>query len=150
MFFRIVTGVTQHFESRITEWAMSVTIVWWGTRLLDPSNPWNSAAWAKMLFWMPETAWGTLCVCLGLLRLVALTINGTFADTAYSKFSPHVRGVTAVLGATVWFMVFLSVSSVPSSSSGIYQLPLGLDLWCVFHAWREVGRARATRDGMVR
>lgn len=150
MFFRIVLGVSRHFESRITEWAMGGTIMWWGAKLIGPENVWHdSAPWAEMLRWLPENTWGWVCIVLGLLRLIALTVNGTFADTAYSRFSPHVRGITAIAGATVWFMIFVSVSAVPTAGSGIYQLPLVLDLWCVFHAWREVGRARAKRDGLV-
>jgi hypothetical protein len=148
MFIRIVTGIRDHFESRVTEWIMGASITWYGLRLVGPENAWsNPEAWAGMTRIMSEDAWGWVCIGLGLIRLVALVINGTFANTAYSRFSPHVRGVSAVLGAGFWFMVFLSVSVASTSGSGIYQLPLVLDCWCVYHAFRDTGRARAARDG---
>jgi hypothetical protein len=150
MFFRIVTGIASHFESRLPEWVMAGTIAWWGLKLVGEENAWsNPQAWSNMLTLMPENAWGWLCVGLGLTRLLALAINGTFSDTAYSRFSPHIRGLCAIAGAWLWLMVFISVSAVSTSGSGIYQLPLALDVWCIFHAWRDVGRAKAARDGTV-
>lgn len=148
MFIRIVTGIKSHFEARFSEWVMGATMTWYGLHLAGKSTAWpNPAAWQGMLEHAPENAWGWLCIALGILRLLALAINGTFANTAYSRYSPHVRGVTAVLGATFWFMVFMSVSAVSSSESGIYQLPLVIDLWCVWHAWRDTGRVGAAKNG---
>lgn len=148
MIIRIAVGIRDHFEQRVVEWVMGVTAVWWGSKLVGPNDAWaNPEAWAGMLHWMPENAWGWNCIAIGIARLMALAINGTFANTAYSRFSPVVRGVSAILGATLWFMVFLSVSAVSTSGSGIYQLPLVLDLWCVYYASRDTGREWAPRHG---
>jgi hypothetical protein len=96
MFIRIVTGITSHFPERVIEWIMGVTLIWWGSKLVGPADAWsNPAAWQGMLMWMSEDAWGWNCTGLGVARLLALAINGTFADTLYSRFSPLVRGVSA-------------------------------------------------------
>lgn len=148
MFFRIVTGIKSHFEERVIEWVMGATLVWWGSKLVGDNIAWtNKIAWAGMLQWMTEEAWGWNCIGLGIARLLALAVNGTFSDTVYSRFSPVVRGLSAVLSATLWFLVLLSVSAISSSGSGIYQLPLVLELWCVFHAWRETGRVWKIEHG---
>ena len=63
-------------------------------------------------------------------------VNGTFADTWYSRISPWVRATTAGAGATIWFIVFLSASAANTSGAGIYQLPLILGLWCSLHVVR--------------
>lgn len=148
MFIRIVTGIRTHFEARVVEWVMGGTLIWWGSKLVGPNDAWsNPDAWAGMLLWMDENTWGWNCIGLGIARLLALGVNGTFADTLYSRFSPVVRGLSAGLSATLWFLVFLSVSAVSTSGSGIYQLPLVLELWCVIHAWRDSGRAWKTDHG---
>lgn len=143
MFIRVVTGITRHLPERALEWIMAFNIIWWGWKLTAPTTQWtNSAAWEFMLsFGISETGWGWLCVGIGGARVLALVVNGTFADTWYSAVSPWVRGITAGAGATVWFMVFLSVSAVQTSGSGIYQLPMVLDLWCSIHVLFRLGRA---------
>ena len=151
MFIRIVTGIRDHFESRIVEWVMGAAILNYGLGLVSPGTAWtNPDPWRVLAYYAPENAWGWLCVLLGLLRLIALVVNGTFADTAYSRFSPHVRGVTALGALGFWMMVLLSVSASGSIGSRIYILPLVLEVWCIFHAWRDTGRAKAARDGMAR
>lgn len=151
MFFRIVTGITTHFEARIVEWVMGAVILNYGLGLVGKADAWTSpTAWAAMAYYMPENAWGWLCIAIGLVRLLALAVNGTFADTAYSRYSPHVRGVTALAGLGFWIMVLLSVSSSGSIGTRIYLLPFVLEVWCIFHAWRDTGRARAARDGLAR
>lgn len=143
MFIRVVTGIQRHFPERVLEWVMAVNLVWWGSRLTAPSIQWsNTDAWSFMLSLGPtEETWGWICVAIGTLRLLALIINGTFADTWYSAVSPWVRGVTAGMGAVVWFIVYLSVSAANTSGAGIYQLPLVLDLWCSLHVLFTIGRA---------
>ncbi len=142
MFIRIATGVRTHFPDRWIEWLMAGTMIWWGWKLTDPATQWaNVQAWRFMTLFWSEEAWGWLCVFIGALRFLALVINGTFADTWYSKASPWVRALTAGLGAIVWFMVMLSVSASNTSGAGIYHLPLFLDLWCSLHVFFRTGRA---------
>ncbi len=142
MFIRVVSGVQSHFVERAIEWICAVNLIWWGSKLTGPNDAWsNVQAWAFMLSWFSENAWGWIFISLGWLRILALIINGTFANTWYSDASPWVRGVGAGLSATLWFMVFLSVSAVQTSGSGIYQLPLVLDLWCSFRVIYLIGRA---------
>jgi hypothetical protein len=141
MFLRIVTGIQSHFEARFVEWVMAVCITFWGWTLIGANDAWsNREAWAGMLRLADEETWGLICVGAGAAWLVALTINGTFAHTAYSRYSPHVRGTMAIASAMIWFQVYMSVVTAGTSGSGIYPLPLALSIWCVFHAWRDIGR----------
>lgn len=155
MFLRVVTGVRQHFDDRVVEWAMAFTGMFWGWTLAQPSTAWvNESAWMGMtrmaaLFGVaPEGAedfWGLLCMIGGGFWLVALTVNGTFADTAYSRYSPLVRGLAAIGAVFVWWQVVMSVSAAQTSGSGIYPLPLALSVWCVRNAWRDIGEERRSR-----
>ena len=114
----------------------------WGLNLVGEATAWtNREAWAGMLRIASEQTWGTVCIFAGSLWLLALTINGTFANTWYSRYSPVVRGCMAITAAMIWFQVYMSVVTAQTSGSGIYPLPLALSIWCVFHAWRDIGRA---------
>lgn len=147
MFLRIVTGVKTHFEARFSEWLAAVSLTFWGNRIAAESVAFtNPEAWAGLLRYMPENAWGYLCIAAGTAWLMALTVNGTFANTVYSKYSPTVRGVCAIVSAVIWLQVNLSVFAANSSGTGIYPLPLILSVWCVFHAWRDDGRYSTARS----
>lgn len=148
VFLRIYTGIRDHFAVRVAEWAMGLYLLNYGLGLLSRDGGWtNPAAWAGMTQYMPQQGWALVCITIGLARLLALAINGTFADTLYARWSPLVRGVAALASATFWFMVILSLSAVPSVGSRTYMLPLFLEIWCIFHAWRDDGRQRSRNRG---
>jgi len=141
MIIRIVTGVRRHFEARFVEWAMATCLTFWGLNLAGEGRAWSNAeAWAGMTRLASEDTWGWICVTAGAAWLLALTVNGTFANTWYSRYSPLVRGLAAIVAAMIWFQVYTSVVAAQTSGSGIYPLPLALSIWCVFHAWRDIGR----------
>lgn len=147
MFIRVVTGIAEHFDVRFPEWLGAGILIWWGGNLvLTPVSWTNPGAWSLMLSMLSEDNWGLVCVAAGCFWATALTVNGTFADTAYTRFSPNVRGLCALLSAAIWFLAFMSVLTAESSGRGIYILPLAMSVWCVFNAWRDVGRARSSRD----
>jgi hypothetical protein len=151
VFLRVVTGIRDHFEERFLEWCMAATATYWGWTVAQPGEAWtNKAAWAGMLRLAPEDTWGMLCMFAGGFWLLALAVNGTFADTVYARHSPKVRGVAAFGSAVVWFEVVLSISAVQTAGSGIYPLPLALSIWCVFNAWRDVGYERRARHARHR
>jgi hypothetical protein len=148
---RAINGVREHFDTRITEWAMALMLGSWGLNLLDPAVSFSfaPAAWKNLIavpFMDNEFKWGWAAIFLGAARTVALILNGTFPGTVYSRYSPNVRALVAFLGALIWFQVAMSVGAVPSPGRLTYLLPLTLEIWCVFHASRDTGRARAQRD----
>lgn len=150
MIIQIVTGVRKHFADRLPEWAMAICALIWGLGVSAPDISFgNTEAWAGLLRIMPEDAWGLLAVAIGTARIAALTINGTFYETAYSRYSPHVRAASAMVGTFLWLQVWLSVSVTPNPGRGIYLLPLALEIYSVFHAMRDTGRGSTARLAKV-
>ena len=146
MFLRVITGVHKHFDARVVEWAMAATGRYWGWTIAQPGTAWtNTGAWAGMLRITNADTWGMMSMVSGGLWLMALTVNGTFSDTAYSRYSPLIRGLAAIGAVFVWWQVVMSVSAVQTSGSGIYPLPLGLSVWCVRNAWRDIGDERRSQ-----
>lgn len=151
MFFRLVVGIREYFEQRVVEWLMGGMILNYGFGLVGESVAWTSPpAWERMAYYMPENSWGWLCILIGALRLIALALNGTFSTTVYARYSPPVRVVTAIGGLGFWIIVLLSISATGSIGTRAYLLPFLLEVWCIFHAGRDMGRAEAGGDGMAR
>lgn len=161
MFIRIVTGIREHFDERKIEWATAAAATWWGWNLALPDQAWtNPAVWAGMtraagwLFGVPpeaaEDTWGLVSMVAGGFWLLALALNGTFADTVYAQYSPWVRAFAAAGSAIFWFEVLLSVTAVRNAGWGIYPLPLVLSIMCVLNAWRDVGYERRARHAKHR
>lgn len=146
LILRVVHGVSSHLEARASEWALGFMLLIWGIQLLQPGDLFAiSPAYDILAEIMPENVWGFACFLVGGSRLVALLINGTFADTAYSRYSPHVRAAMAVLSAFFWLNIAISVAVGRPGGTGmaIYPVLLLLDL---YNAYRSSGDARQSDE----
>lgn len=150
MIIRIITGVRDHFPARVAEWALAALFVDFGRRLLSYDGVFsNGVAWQGLEYQArqlgqtdPQAFWGVVILIIGAIRLMALAINGTFKDTIYSRYSPHVRGFMAILSSFILLQMCLSQAAVPSSTgNSAYSILLVLDVWCIFHAWGDSKRA---------
>ena len=105
---RVVKGVTTHFVLRMHEWIFAGTIIFLGIQLLRPGDTFGSSAgYAVMANFAPEWVWGFGMVGIGLLRVFALIVNGSFDWSR--RFSPHARAVCAALSAFAWFVLGLGI-----------------------------------------
>lgn len=141
---RVLRGIQSHFPNRVAEWFLSVALLNWGLILLGTSSDiftvYNTYAGLARL--ATEFTWGILATSIGLLRLTALVINGTFYDTWYSAYSPHVRGMTSFFSCFFWTQIVLShIVIIPLSPAiAIYATFLFMDVWCMNIAWKEAGK----------
>lgn len=138
-FLTVYHGVRHTFPMRWLEWLMSIFIIVWGDSLLGRSS---SPLWNSMIYWFPLWVWGWSMMTVGVLRLIALGINGTFRNTLYSRYSPMVRGLTAGFCGLLWLAVALSAAAM---------LPLFFFILEMFVAYFVIGEAgavtRAARHG---
>ena len=142
-FLRVYDGVRHSFPTRWLEWLMAVYITWWGVSFIGVSPDPNPAiaaksAWHDLTFWAPIPIWSLLMILIGVARLLALAINGTFRDTIYSQYSPVVRGACAFLSGVVWAFVALSSLSAGTQSAITYPTVFLIE-W--FMAWFVFGEA---------
>lgn len=150
MYLRIVRGVTEHFRARASEWTLAAMLVLWGCIVYAPGDTFTTPAWTVMQLMMSETTWGLFALGIGVIRLVALIMNGTFRTTWYGRLSPHVRAVMAGLSCFVWSQITLGLLLGGTISTGlaIYPLLLALDFYNVMSASGEAGAMdRTRRDG---
>lgn len=114
---RVVRGVTDHFPGRVSDWFLASIL----TNVGFDSHGF----------------WSVLCLSIGLTRLIALTINGTFPKL---RWSPHVRFVMAILSGCVWVQLALGADPM------LYRYLLLFDIYNTHLAAAEAGRGEHERN----
>lgn len=141
MLVRVAGGITNHFPARASEWVMSVMMIHWGVNLLRPDDLFSiTPALSHMRLMASENVWGWGAVSIGATRLVALVINGSFPDTWYGRWSPHVRALMSWLSAFVWFQVSIGLYMTNVNSLGLAIYPW-LFVMCLWNAMNAAGDA---------
>lgn len=145
IYVRVIDGIVEHFPARRSEWALAAMMATVGALLLDPAVTFTPGV---MLFQTlsavaTENEWGWACLGFGGARLIALFINGSFANSYWSRWSPHIRGAFAFLSCFFWLTITfgLLVSFKPYFALGIYPYLLLLDLSNVSQAFHDAGEA---------
>lgn len=139
---RLYLGIHNHFPSRRSEWVLACIMVAWGYILIQPSTTFTSSnSWSQMAALMDESTWGKLAIWVGMLRLLALIINGTFAGTWYGRYSPHVRSFAAFVSTFVWFQISFGLwaSDVATTGLAVYPGIMALDAMNIIAAAKDAG-----------
>jgi hypothetical protein len=118
LILRIGQGVIDHFPVRRSEWINSAVMVGWGAVLTMDDLP-LYGSWVYLSVTLSETAWASLLMTIGAIRLIVLTINGTFPKSWYGKWSAHVRVFMALLCAVAWVQLVLAGMRAPIWSTGV-------------------------------
>lgn len=145
----IAKGITTHFPARASEWLLAGMLTAWGYILLRPDDLFGAErAYAQMKIIAPESIWGSVAVAIGVLRILALGVNGTFLHTWYGRFSPHVRSAMACLSCGVWTNISLGIylTGVITTGIAIYPGLALLDAWNMVRASGDAGEADGGRQ----
>lgn len=150
-FLRIYRGIHDHFPARRSEWVLAGIMVTWGWLLLAPGSVFDqSQAWRQMAAMASEPTWGWAAIMIGVFRLLALIVNGTFASTWYGRWSPHVRSLASFLSCFLWLQISFGLWAGEAATTGLAVYPglLVLDLMNVVAAASDAGQMdRAKKDG---
>lgn len=147
--FRIYRGVADHFPVRVTEWVMLwPAIGMWAVFQVMPDMFTLSPSYSTLARWATEQTWSMVFSGCGLIRMAALTINGTFKGFA---FSPHIRAVASVVGAAIWSQVSLGFLLAAVTGEGALSGVIGwstmvlLEIMNTYRSWSDVGKNAARR-----
>jgi hypothetical protein len=114
----IFVKIKERFQNRIMEWYVAAQLLIWGIVLLSPINVFAAAPiFFKGFAAIGEDGLGFIMTGLGLIRIVALIING-----AVPNVTPLIRLAGAFIGCGVWFLI-----------SSEYWLNAPLGIWVA--AW---------------
>jgi len=123
---RFYHGVVDHLRLRTISWVMSLNMTGFGLVLLaNPeamSLPGRTVLYADLLRVASEHSWGVICVAIGVFRLLALGINGTFPSFPWS---PYMRALGSFLSCLIWFTIELGAMQAGT-------LILALDVYATF------------------
>ena len=86
---------------------------------------WGS--WAAGHGWTAESMMAVVLLTVGVIRLAALTINGTFHQF---RFSPHLRFAASVAGLVVWSQWSLGFILAYLSEGGALSGPIAYLTFC--------------------
>lgn len=140
---RTVSGVSTHFPARAGEWWCAAMLTDWGLRVAQPDTIFgSSASFSAMERLFSEQTWGVLAIVIGVTRLIALVINGTFSNHLwYSRRSPHIRSAMAFLSVFVWALIALSLwrSGLNTTGLSIYPYLAAFDIYNAVRAGRDAG-----------
>lgn len=142
---RVATGIREHFPQRVSEWLMTAAILGWAAVLASDAQTFEvSPSFAILAAYGSEARWAWVCFLVGMVRLTALVVNGTFRRFRYS---PHLRGAASFIACVFWGQIALGVTLAwwdGGSGTGVvaYSTFMALECWNLFRAWADVGASR--------
>ncbi|SER57333.1 hypothetical protein SAMN03159406_00524 [Rhizobium sp. NFR03] len=135
--------IQHRFGPRNMEWFSGAVTTTFGVIVLVGDDLFSQPSWAGFRdFFGTQSLFGTIMLILGMLRLIALLING-----AKKKVTPQIRQVAAGFGLVIWFGVcagFYS-SGVISTWAAIYPWLVIAELTNIHRAAHDQGETRNGR-----
>lgn len=96
----IASGVWSHAGVRATEWIGALPLIGIGYVLWDEVNVFGvSPSFEVVRQWANESTWSNVLLAVGVLRLFALIINGSFQSF---RHSPTIRVCASIVAALSW------------------------------------------------
>lgn len=139
----IIVEAKRHFQLRAIEWWSAGLMACWGFyTILVPSMFIENPAFQSLLLFAPQQVWGLVAFVVGLLRLVALTINGFWYRT------PAVRWLTSMVSTLVWFLITSALFNSPVLNPGVvvYGWLVLADIYSAFRSASDFVEAAAQRE----
>lgn len=140
---RFVKGITDHFILRYPGWIMSTLMIVIGFDFLDNVELFQNGGWGDPVRFIylqrvlsSQTAWAEAFIAVGALRILALTINGSFPGFPWS---PHIRCLGHALACFPWIQICLATWIHASGTTfGVYCALLGFDVMEAYKAALEI------------
>lgn len=141
---RVHRGIADHFPIRLSEWLMAYAATGMGIALMvQPEMFSTSPSFSTLQQWGDEGFWSVICLLCATVRLLALTVNGTFDNFRYS---PHIRLGASVVAITFWsqftlgFTVAYLFNGGSASAVFAYSTFVLAELANIYRAWADIGK----------
>ena len=125
---------------RLYEWGAAAILIWIGAVLVHPVEVWTTAASRQAVAVASEPVWGAVFLAVGLVRAIALAINGRAPQG-----SPMARAIGAGLSCGLFAatsVLFLKTAPAGLISGGLLLILAAMDCVIVWRATRELQSAR--------
>lgn len=122
-------------QTRSVEWLLAALMVAWGVGLMLPGDSMSLPQYKLLAVLAPEYVWSSWSISIGLIRIVALYVNGSW------KRTPLIRSTCAGFGI-IWWLVLIFLFK--GATDG--PVPAGLMFYPVFIAFEGYSVYRGARD----
>lgn len=113
---RLAHGMWDHAGVRFTEWLGAAPLLGVGYTLYAwPEALFATASFAVLAAWASAAVWSNMLMGCGLMRLVALFVNGTFRGF---RHSPTIRFAASCFAAMFWLWFTLGIVSAWRDAGG--------------------------------
>lgn len=134
----------RHFEARASEWVSALILTIWGAYvILHPGlfDGVTAPVWQVHKALATQEVWGFGAFTAGIIRVVALFINGRWGLT------PLIRVATSFLSVFVWFWVAVGLFLADFANTGIvvYSGLMLADMYSAFRAASDAYEAEALK-----
>lgn len=148
----IIRSLRQHWPARKMEWLMAGFALTWGIYVLLHPNLFTNPATAELLSGLvsisapftdyPALAWGGAAFAIGLLRGIALFVNGAWTRT------PMIRLIASFASMLIVTQIIIGLwkSGVPNTGLVAYPWFVVADLLSAFRASVDVVHAEKQRE----
>lgn len=149
----IIQSLRQHWPSRKMEWLGAGFLMSWGVYVLLHPELFTQPATAELFSGLvtlsdsftqyPALAWGGLAFAIGLVRAVALFVNGAYVRT------PAIRVATSFVSIFILTQICLGLwhSGVPNTGLVVYPWLIIADLISAYRAAIDVVYAETAKEG---
>lgn len=145
----LIVSLKQHFPARWPEWFMSALLVTWGGYTVLFPEIFTQPATAALVRGMiemagnfpPSAVWGLTALSVGVVRAVALFINGAYTRT------PLIRVLMSFASSFIFTQVSIGFlkSGVPNWGLVVYPGLVVMDIVSVYRAATDMVYAEKTR-----
>lgn len=112
----LANGVWSHAGVRFTEWLGAVPLVGLGYVLYaEPDALASSPSFSALSSWADAGTWSNIILSVGILRLIALFINGSFKSFQHS---PKIRFLASCVASFFWMLFAVGVFLAWRDSGG--------------------------------
>lgn len=133
------------FPLHASEWILACMMVSWGIVLLEPAKTFElTPIYVGLARIADEATWGWICLCIGLMRLFALALNG-----AWPRITLPLRTAMSFASCFFWFQVTLGVvaagiAGIANTAIAVYPWLAVLDVICMYRTGVDSARYRST------
>jgi ABC-type glycerol-3-phosphate transport system permease component len=128
-------------NDRVLEWTTSLILFLFGTSLLMPGDTLSLPSYQPFQqMGLSDISLAVILIAVGLSRMVALYINGSWRQT------PKIRMVGAVLGATIFVAIggsfivpALLYKAIPTTAATTYLVLCVADIYSANRAGQDAG-----------
>lgn len=120
---------------RLTEWLFASMMVGWGAYLILPIDTFAGPQYALLAAIAPENVWGAFSLAIGMIRLTALWVNGSW------KRTPAFRLAGSMFGVSWWLTMTYLFLSGPE-----HHVPAGVVFYPIFVAFEGISCWRSSVD----